>query len=174
MKFLQVENSSGLSCLGSDICRGIHNSSHAEVLMFRPLNKERSSDAQDCSQMMHKEVPETNILLLQGEYLWQSSDENQSMICWTYSRSSYLNPPDHRCNFTLVYRYTCHLTHQISCIWSGTPLEIKTKQKRAEGKTDLFCPDMQWTSTWALSLLVCSGEQAHFLGREIPLQNIPG
>jgi hypothetical protein len=124
--------------------------------------------------MMHKEVPETNIFLLQGEYLWQSSDENQSMICWTYSRSSYLNPPDHRCNFTLVYRYTCHLTQQISCVWLGTPFEIKTKQKRAEGKTDLFCPDMQWTSTRALSLLVCSGEQAHFLGREIPLQNIPG
>jgi hypothetical protein len=69
MKFLQVQNSSDLSCLGSDICRGIHNSSRAEVSMFRPLNKKTSSDAQDCSQMMHKEVPETNILLLQGEYL---------------------------------------------------------------------------------------------------------
>jgi hypothetical protein len=66
MKFLQVQHSSGLICSGSDICRGVHNSSHAEVSMFRPLNKETSSDAQDCSQMMHKEVPETNILLLQG------------------------------------------------------------------------------------------------------------
>jgi hypothetical protein len=46
-------------------------------------------------------------------------------------------------------------------------LEIKTKQKKAKGKTDLFCHEMQSTSNRALSFLVCSGEQAHFLGHEI-------